>query len=162
MRKLLNLIQKCDIPSFKIFKDMKNNVLYMLLIIISLVGISYIVFPTKWEVLLGKLKENETIIELKKENEELQKQNEEIKKQREQLKEQMKQDSIEIANLQNERAKIDKQLDKKDRDILKTKNKLEDVIEEQNDTKNKINQIKNSSNNKRGEELIFSISKRVK
>ena len=119
---------------------MKNNVVYILLIIISLIGISYIVFPTKWEIILGKLKENETIIEFKKENEELQKQNEEIKKQREQLKEQMKQDSIEIANLQAERAKIDIQLDKKDRDILKTKDKLKDVIEEQNETKNKIKQ----------------------
>jgi hypothetical protein len=53
-------------------------------------------------------------------------------------------------------------LDKKDRDILKTKDKLKDVIEEQNETKNKIKQIKDTPNNKRGEELIFSIGKRIK
>jgi len=141
---------------------MNKNFLYIILIIVSLLGISYIVLPDKWKIVLGKLKENETIINLRKENEELKKQNEEIEKKRKELREQIKEDSLFIVNLQAERVKIDKQLDKKDIDIERTKGKLNDVLKEQNITKENINKIKSTPNEKRGEELIFSISKRLK
>ncbi len=123
---------------------------------------SIIVFPNKWKNIINPPNNNIKVIELELKNEELRKMSRFIQNERDSLKLLVIQDSLEIVKLQQEGLKIDTLLAKKDKDILRTKGKLGDVLAKQNEIKEKINHIKSAPNDKRGEELIFSIGNRLK
>jgi hypothetical protein len=140
----------------------ENKFIYVAFLILILLGMSIIVFPNKWKNIINPPNNNIKVIELELKNEELRKLNQSIQNERDSLRLLAIQDSLEIVELQQEGLKIDTLLAKKDKDILRTKGKLGDVLAKQNETKDKINHIKSAPNQKRGEELIFSIGNRLK
>jgi len=129
-----------------------SNILIILLVLAILV----ILIPNKWSKFLNDTSQ----IEL--ENKNLLEENEKSKAFILVLQDSLKLDSIKMVKLEEEGRKIDSLSVLKDLEIARKKKQLNEITAEYKEIMKKIEYIKANPNNKRGEELLFSIDSRLK
>lgn len=131
-------------------------------ILVIFIGLSFLIWPDKWKGLLNS-GSSEEIQRLQDQNKDILLENKLIKKDREILWQRVYQDSLKLDSLKDGVIIIDSEISKVDNSIIVTKKQLERIKKEQEELKKTIDKIKSSPNeNKRGDELIFSIKTRLK
>ena len=137
---------------------MERKILYIIFGIIILVGLSIVIFPSKWSKLINK---HETE-QFKAENKKLSEENERIRLENLEIRKRVISDSLKIVKLEIENKIIDEKLKAKDVDIAKDKKKISNFLSEEELIRNNIEDIRTIKNEKRGEELILSVKTKLK
>lgn len=130
-------------------------------LLVIFLALSVFLWPSKWALIFNK-NSNDKINELQ----ELNKQYEDDKKLLNEryivLSDKYKLDSLKLDSLKIKISMIDSSITKVDGTISVSRKELDRLKKEQKDAKKAIDMIKNTPNNKTGEELIYSIDQKLK
>jgi septal ring factor EnvC (AmiA/AmiB activator) len=132
-------------------------------LLVIFISLSFFIWPNKWKDIFGGSHSNLEIQNLQIENAKLIERNKQIDEAMEAYRLRIVQDSLRLDSLKQGIIFIDKDISKLDNTIIITKKQLETIRKEREEIKKTIEKIKTTPNeDKRGDELIFSIKKRLK
>jgi len=132
-------------------------------LLVIFIALSFFIWPNKWKDIFGDSHSNLEVQNLQIENAKLIERNKQIDEAMEAYRLRIVQDSLRLDSLKQGIIFIDKDISKLDNTIIITKKQLETIRKEREEIKKTIEKIKTTPNeDKRGDELIFSIKKRLK